>query len=111
MSYSIRAPHTATTPVKSSYSAGKGRHTRPKSQSVKGSSFRDALKKTANSIASGEKLIDRAIRSASRGQGMKPEQLIALQAGVFRYTQELELASKLVEKTTGAIRQTLQSQQ
>ena len=40
-----------------------------------------------------------------------PGQLIAIQAGVYRYTQELELASKLVDKATGAVKQTLQSQQ
>jgi hypothetical protein len=39
------------------------------------------------------------------------EELIAIQAGVYRYTQELELASKLVDKASGAVKTTLQSQQ
>jgi hypothetical protein len=30
---------------------------------------------------------------------------------VYRYTQELEIASKLVDKSTTAVRTTLQSQQ
>lgn len=93
------------------------------------SSFRDALAATeteetdapsaalsmvadaAQSIGRGQRFIERAIRAARRGRELSPEQLIATQAGVYRYTQELELASKIVDKSTQAIKQVLQSQQ
>ncbi len=55
--------------------------------------------------------MDGALRRAMRGRDLSPQRLLALQAGVYRYTQELELASKVVDKATGAVKQTLQSQQ
>jgi hypothetical protein len=69
------------------------------------------LRDAARSISRGEESIDRAMRAARAGRVFSHEELLALQAGVYRYTQELELASKLVDKATGAVRQTLQSQQ
>lgn len=63
------------------------------------------------SIERGERLLNGVIRAAERGRSFTNEELIAVQAGVYRYTQELELAGKLVDKLTSAIRQTVQSQQ
>jgi hypothetical protein len=57
-----------------------------------------------------EQALERAVRRARSGQLMSHEELLALQAGIHRHSQQVELASKLVDKTTGAIRQTLQSQ-
>ena len=39
------------------------------------------------------------------------EQLLAIQAGVYRYTQEVELASKVVDRVTNGVKTVLQSQQ
>ena len=50
------------------------------------------------------------MRSARSGN-LSNERLLALQAGVYRYTREVELAGKLVERSTSALKQTLQSQQ
>lgn len=55
-------------------------------------------------------MIDKALRSTRAGT-LSYERLLALQAGVYRYTREVELAGKLVERSTSALRQTLQSQQ
>lgn len=73
-------------------------------------SFRDSLRRVAEGIASDERAMDRALRSGGQGQ-LAPEALIALQARVYRHTQELELGSKVVDKAAGAVKQTLQSQQ
>jgi hydroxypyruvate isomerase len=73
-----------------------------------GSTFRDALREAARDIATRERAIDRAIEH--RG-ALDAEQLLALQATVQRYNQEVELAAKLVDKLTGAVRQVLTSQQ
>lgn len=70
-----------------------------------------ALRASVHSIAQGERLLQGVIQAARHGTAFSNEQLIAIQAGVYRYTQELELAGKLVDKATGAVRQTLQSQQ
>lgn len=79
-------------------------------ESTPSTSFAEALREAAGSLSEGQTRIDRAIRRGSRGE-TDPGHLLALQAGVYRYTQELELASKLVDKATGALKQTLQSQQ
>ena len=75
------------------------------------SSFSAALRRAAESIGESEAAIARGLNAARRGQTLSPERLLMLQAGVYRYSQQLELASKLVDKATGAIRQVLTSQQ
>lgn len=75
------------------------------------SGFREALRRSLQGLADGEAQMAHALRQAQRSSVLRPETLLALQAGVYRHTMEVELASKLVDKTTGALRQTLQSQQ
>lgn len=97
----------------------------PAAEAPRGESFREVLRQdpgeapatpdflrtAAQRIARGELRIEQVIRQCQRGGGISQEQLIALQATVYRYTQEIELAAKLVDKLTGAVRQTLTSQQ
>lgn len=71
----------------------------------------DGIRRAASSLVHGERFMDRTIAAANRGRVFSNEELLAVQVGVYRYTQELELASKLIDKATGAVRQTLQSQQ
>lgn len=72
---------------------------------------RDAIIDGVRSIERGKSFLDRAMRAARNGRAFSNEELIAVQAGVYRYTHELELASKLVDKATNAVKTTLQSQQ
>jgi hypothetical protein len=72
---------------------------------------RELVRDAALRIARGERRIDQVLRQVSHGRTLSNEELIALQATVYRYTQEIELAAKLVDKLTGAVRQTLTSQQ
>lgn len=69
------------------------------------------VRQAAHSIGRGERLLDRAVRAARRGHVFDHGELLALQAGVYRHTQELELAGKLVDKSTSAVRNLLSSQQ
>ena len=75
------------------------------------SSFAEVLRDASRSIDRGQRQIDSVIHAARRGKTFSQEELIAIQAGVYRYTQELELASKLVDKASTAVKTTLQSQQ
>ncbi|MCS6899713.1 MAG: peptide chain release factor N(5)-glutamine methyltransferase [Myxococcales bacterium] len=59
-------------------------------------------------IDEGEKALDRA--AAIPTSSMDPGELLALQAQVYRYTEAVDLATKLVERTTSAVKTTLQSQ-
>lgn len=78
------------------------------SPSASAEGVRDALREAAHGIAARERILDRALE---RRGALDAEQLLALQATVQRYNQEVELAAKLVDKLTGAVRQVLTSQQ
>jgi hypothetical protein len=52
--------------------------------------------------------MDKAIRGGSGHAS--PERLIALQAGIYRYSEAVDLVTKLVDKGTQAVRTTLQNQ-
>ncbi|MCA9582117.1 MAG: hypothetical protein KC416_10020 [Myxococcales bacterium] len=70
-------------------------------------SLGDALRASSQRLNEGEVLMDRALR---RGRTLDHTELLALQAGIYRYSQELDLVSRLVDRGTQALRQTLQSQ-
>jgi hypothetical protein len=64
------------------------------------------LERLAESIDRGEALMGRALGGAGQ---LDPAQLIALQVGIYRYSEALDLAAKLVERAGSAVRTTLQS--
>ena len=70
-------------------------------------SFARALYGLGGELDRGEALSERAIHG---GASMTPEGLIALQAGIYRYSEEVDLLSKLVDRGTQAVRTTLQGQ-
>ena len=70
----------------------------------------ERLRELAHSISSGERAVDRVITQAAVGHDFSAPELIAIQARVYRYAQELELVSKLVDKACSGVKQTLQTQ-
>jgi hypothetical protein len=52
------------------------------------------------------------VRTALRGNPYDDDTrgMIALQAGVYRYVEAVELCTKLVDRSTAAVKTTLQSQ-
>lgn len=79
----------------------------PASQRIQevGGAFSDMIHR----MDSQEAFMDRIVKQALRGKDFSPGELIAIQAGVYRYTQQLEAFSKLVDRTTGALTRTLES--
>ncbi|MET0593236.1 MAG: hypothetical protein ABW133_11085 [Polyangiaceae bacterium] len=71
--------------------------------------FTALLKGLGTELDRGEDLAQKAIRGGGYG-GNSPEKLIALQAGIYRYSEAIDLASKLVDRGTQAVRTTLQNQ-
>lgn len=71
--------------------------------------FTSLLKGLGSELDRGEDLAQKAIHGGGYG-GNSPEKLIALQAGIYRYSEAIDLASKLVDRGTQAIRTTLQNQ-
>lgn len=68
--------------------------------------FAELLHRFAKHIEAGESVVNRALHGDlgaldSRG-------LIAVQAGIYHYTEGVELAGRLIDRATGALRTVLQ---
>ncbi|WNG34651.1 ATP-dependent helicase HrpB [Archangium minus] len=61
-------------------------------------------------VSEAQKRLDQVLALAESGRSFSPTELIALQAHVYRASQELDLAGKVVEKATGGVKQVLQTQ-
>lgn len=61
-------------------------------------------------IEKGQGAMDRLIQAGMSGKGFSNGELIAMQAGVYKYTQELDLTSKIVEQATSGLKDTLKTQ-
>lgn len=54
--------------------------------------------------------MDSILALAESGKAFSPAELLSLQANIYRASQELDLAGKVVEKATGGVKQVLQTQ-
>jgi hypothetical protein len=61
-------------------------------------------------VERGERLVRSALGAARGGQAIGPAELIALQAGVYRYGESVDLVSRLVDRASTAVRSVLQGQ-
>ena len=68
------------------------------------------FKKLLGGIVDGQSKLDNIIKLATSGKKFDHQQLLAIQASVYKYSQELELTSKVVEKATSGVKQTMQTQ-
>ena len=68
------------------------------------SAFGVLLQSLAGEIHRGEALMRSALGSSAAGQAIGPGELIALQAGIYRYAEAVDLASRLVDRATGAVK-------
>ena len=66
--------------------------------------------KVFDGIIQGQDKMQGIINMALSGRQFSPPELIIMQAGVYRFSQELELTSKVVEKATSGIKQTMNTQ-
>ncbi len=71
------------------------------------SRFGEMLDDLGTDLDRGQQMMARVVRS---GAQMSAQQLLAVQAGIYRYSETLELAAKVVDKASNAVRTTLQSQ-
>lgn len=61
-------------------------------------------------VAQAQLRLDEVLRTASEGKGLSAGALLALQADVYRSSQLLELAGKVVERATSGVKQVLTTQ-
>jgi hypothetical protein len=71
------------------------------------SAFGRLVRGLGTEVQRGEALVHHAIASAS-GADLDPGQLIALQAGVYRYSEAVDMASRLVENATTGLKTVIQ---
>src|SRR5580698_7085996 len=57
-----------------------------------------------------EQQIDALLDAAARGKTFKPGELLAMQATVARYSQTVEVVSRVADRLVGAIKQTMGTQ-
>lgn len=73
-----------------------------------GPAFGQVLRALGKEIQRGEAVVDRAAHAS--GRDLSSGDLLALQAGVYRYVEVVDLTSKLVDRATQAVKQVVQSQ-
>jgi hypothetical protein len=81
----------------------------PGEGSASPSPFARLLHGIGHEVQHGEALVRGAISSAA-GADLSPGALIALQAGVYRYSEAVDLASRLVDHATTALKTVVQGQ-
>jgi hypothetical protein len=73
------------------------------------SQFARLLHGLGSEVQRGETLVRGAVASASGGE-LSAASLIALQAGVYRYSEVVDLAARLVDHATTALKTVVQNQ-
>ena len=58
----------------------------------------------------GQGVMDKLIKAGIQGKSFNQSEMLSLQAGMYKYTQELELTGKVVEKATSGLKDTLKTQ-
>lgn len=79
------------------------------SQGTSGTS-RNMLTQLVEELEKGQVKLDKLIEMGSKGKEFSNTELLALQAGMYKYSQELDLTSKVVEKATNGLKDTLKTQ-
>jgi hypothetical protein len=101
-----RAGGTSRTPSTPISSAAAGPTTPPLPTQRSAGPIRTMLERAVGS----ERQIDAILDAAARGKTFKPGELLALQATVARYSQTVEVVSRVADRLVGAIKQTMGTQ-
>ncbi len=68
------------------------------------------MTKMVDDLERGQGVMEQILSEGLTGKEFSSSELIALQAGIYRYSQELELTGKVVEKATTGLKDTLRTQ-
>jgi hypothetical protein len=77
---------------------------------VEATKSESGLKALLGQVVQGQDKLDQIIKMATSGKTYGNQELLAIQASVYKFSQELELTSKVVEKATSGVKQTMQTQ-
>ncbi len=78
-----------------------------KSEVQKGGSM---IGEMVSSMEKNQQSIDKLINGGLSGKEFTNQEMLSLQAGMYKYSQELDLTSKVVEKATSGLKDTLKTQ-
>jgi hypothetical protein len=67
-------------------------------------SFASVVQNIGREAQRGEHLVEQVLGIARNGQKIEPADLLALQAGIYRYGEVVDLTSKLVDRATQAVK-------
>lgn len=82
----------------------------PVSQKSEVSKSKSMLMGMMDNMEKGGAAIDKLLNGGLVGKNFSNSELLGLQAGMYKYTQELDLCSKVVEKATSGLKDTLKTQ-
>ena len=82
----------------------------PNEASESMSPFARILRGLGREVDQGEKVVSRALHAGAGGQELGTADLLALQAGVYRYSEAVDLSAKLVDRATNGVKTVLQGQ-
>ena len=82
----------------------------PATQAEASSVTAKSLMSVMDGVEKGQASLDKLIGSAMQGKKFSNAELLSLQASMYKYSQEMDLTSKIVEKTTTGLKETLKTQ-
>ena len=71
---------------------------------------RTKMAKMLDQLVGGQDKMNQIMKLALSGRKFDGQELLAMQAGVYRFSQELDLTGKVVDKATSGIKQTMNTQ-
>lgn len=96
--------------TQSSATDQRGAKTDPVTQKTEVSKATNTINGLFANIEKGQVQMDKLINGGLSGKNFSNSELLSLQAGMYKYSQELELTSKVVEKATSGLKDTLKTQ-
>lgn len=82
----------------------------PVARKAEASQVKSLVMNLVDNIEQSQGVLDKLIDQSLKGKTFTNSELIGLQAGMYKYTQELDLCSKVVEKATSGLKDTLKTQ-
>lgn len=74
------------------------------------SPFARLLHGLGREVNQGEQTVKQALEASRAGRDMSGAELLALQSGVYRYSEAVDLAAKLVDRASSGVKTVLQGQ-
>ncbi len=74
------------------------------------SAFSRLVSSLGKEVQRGEAVVRDAVAATKAGRDLGPTELLALQAGVYRYSEVVDLAAKLVDRASSDVKTVIQGQ-